>query len=148
MKRNYGQLIIGIIIGIIIGFFIGKQAFNGHQQQNKEPVSLQDQQAPVRNDQSQDNPENAVIPHKVYVVLNYIHTHHQAMDGYEGGRIFENREEVLPQTDSNGNPIQYQEWDVNPKISGENRGAERLVTGSDGRAWYTNDHYRTFTQVK
>jgi guanyl-specific ribonuclease Sa len=34
------------------------------------------------------------------------------------------------------------------KAEGRNRGAERLVTGSDGRAWYTGDHYRTFTEVK
>jgi len=28
-----------------------------------------------------------------------------------------------------------------------NRGAERIVTGSDGRAWYTGDHYQHFTEM-
>jgi len=29
-----------------------------------------------------------------------------------------------------------------------NRGPERIVTGSDGRAYYTSDHYTTFTEMK
>lgn len=44
--------------------------------------------------------------------------------------------------------IEYREWDVRAKAEGRNRGAERLVTGNDGRVWYTADHYRTFTEVK
>ena len=41
----------------------------------------------------------------------------------------------------------HQEFDVNPYQRGVNRGAERLVVGSDGRAYYTSDHYRTFTEI-
>ena len=44
--------------------------------------------------------------------------------------------------------IAYQEWDVNPKVEGVNRGTERLVTGSDGSAYVTADHYRTFTKIR
>jgi guanyl-specific ribonuclease Sa len=47
----------------------------------------------------------------------------------------------LPKTDSNGNPINYKEYDVNPYQKGVNRGTERIVIGSDGKAYYTNDHY-------
>lgn len=28
------------------------------------------------------------------------------------------------------------------------RDATRIVTGSDGSAWYTDDHYATFTQIR
>ena len=49
---------------------------------------------------------------------------------------------------SAGRPINYQEWDVNRHVPGKDRGAERLVTGSDGSAYYTSDHYRTFTRVR
>lgn len=49
---------------------------------------------------------------------------------------------------NNQEKIKYQEWDVNPKIEGRNRGVERLVTGNDDRAWYTKNHYKTFTQLK
>lgn len=88
------------------------------------------------------------IPQKVYTVLKYIREHNDAPDGYVGGRIFQNREGQLDKKDASGKKIVYQEWDVNPKKRGVNRGAERLVTGSDNRAWYTSDHYKTFQEVK
>ena len=72
--------------------------------------------------------------------------------GYTGGRAFRNDGrgggQVLPQADANGNPITYREWDTNPRTPGVNRGAERVVTGSDGSSYYTDDHYQTFTKVK
>ena len=81
-------------------------------------------------------------------MLAYIRANHHAMDGYVGGRVFTNYEKVVPTQDNNGNAINYQEWDVNPHIQGVNRGTERILTGSDGRAWYTNDHYKTFQEIK
>jgi guanyl-specific ribonuclease Sa len=94
----------------------------------------------------------AGVPAKVTTVLKHIDTSHKPPDGYEGGRKFHNEgqggEQRLPQKDKEGNAISYQEWDVNPKVQGVNRGAERLVTGSDGSAYYTSDHYRTFTKVR
>jgi len=61
---------------------------------------------------------------------------------------FTNKENLLPKTDAHGNEIQYQEWDINPLESGKSRGTERVVTGSDGNAYYTNDHYNSFTKIK
>jgi guanyl-specific ribonuclease Sa len=90
----------------------------------------------------------AGVPAKVATVLHHVDTSHKAPDGYEGGRRFHNEEKRLPQKDKDGNAISYQEWDVNPKVQGVNRGAERLVTGSDGSAYYTSDHYRTFTKIR
>jgi ribonuclease T1 len=88
------------------------------------------------------------IPQKVYTVLEYIRAHNDAPAGYVGGRNFQNREGRLDKKDASGKKIVYQEWDVNPKTRGVNRGAERLITGSDNRAWYTNDHYKNFQEVK
>lgn len=92
------------------------------------------------------------VPAKVATVLQHIDTSHRAPAGYEGGRAFHNEghggEQRLPQKDKEGKAISYQEWDVNPKVPGVNRGAERLVTGSDGSAYFTSDHYRTFTKVR
>ena len=60
------------------------------------------------------------------------------LPGYIGGGAFQNRERRLP-------PGRYREYDVNPKIRGRSRGAERIVIEQDsGRAYYTGDHYRTF----
>ncbi|MBL1075031.1 ribonuclease [Nocardia sp. 2] len=68
--------------------------------------------------------------------------------GTQGGETWNNRERRLPATDSAGQRITYQEWDVNPKKRGQTRDAERIVTGSDGTAWYTGDHYKTFTRMR
>jgi len=47
-----------------------------------------------------------------------------------------------------GNPITYKEYDVNPSQKGVDRGTQRLVIGSDGKAYYTIDHYKTFIPVE
>jgi guanyl-specific ribonuclease Sa len=74
------------------------------------------------------------------------------MKGYKGGQKFANDArdggQELPKTDASGNPIEYKEWDVNPLKKGQNRGAERVVTGSDGSSYYTNDHYKTFRKIR
>lgn len=60
------------------------------------------------------------------------------LPGYVGGRDFQNRERRLP-------PGRYREYDVNPKIRGRGRDAERIVIEQrTGKAYYTGDHYRTF----
>ena len=62
----------------------------------------------------------------------------KALPGYIGGRRFQNRERRLP-------PGHYREYDVNPKVRGRSRDAERIVIEQDtGRAYYTGNHYRTF----
>ena len=144
MKRNYTQLILGIAIGVLIGLFIGKQIFvNGHLQNSGNTTNN------LTNATNSENTGAATgIPQKVYEVLKYIKANHRAMPGYVGGRVFSNREKIVPQFDETGKPIKYREWDVNPKVQGQNRGAERILTGSDGSAWYTNDHYKSFKEIK
>lgn len=68
--------------------------------------------------------------------------------GTKGGERWMNRDGDLPRTDGSGRQITYQEWDVNPKQRNRSRDAERIVTGSDGSAWYTGDHYETFTRMR
>jgi guanyl-specific ribonuclease Sa len=88
------------------------------------------------------------VPAKVGKVLEYVDEHNKAMDGYEGGRNFGNFEKLLPQRDDKGKAIKYREWDVNPLRRGVNRGAQRLITGSDNSAYYTDDHYKTFKKIR
>jgi guanyl-specific ribonuclease Sa len=92
------------------------------------------------------------VPRKVLEVLDYVEKNGRAPEGYEGGRTFLNLgrdgEQSLRNFDANANTVKYREWDVNPQVEGRNRGTERLVTGSDGRAYYTADHYRTFIRVR
>lgn len=88
------------------------------------------------------------LPAYARETLTYIRAHGYAPPGYVGGRIFGNYEGLLPRYDARRKRIEYREWDVRPRAEGRTRGAERLVTGSDGRVWYTADHYRTFREVK
>lgn len=104
-----------------------------------------------RNSDNQTAPNAATdgqIPAKVYKVLDYVRQNKAPMPNYVGSRIFGNRERRLPAKDANGRKMKYQEWDVNPKKNGKNRGAERLITAENGQAWYTDDHYDTFTEIR
>lgn len=78
-------------------------------------------------------------PQKAKDLLEAIQQHEgKALPGYIGGRAFQNRERRLPRG-------HYREYDVNPKIRGRPRDAERIVIEQDtGRAYYTDNHYRTF----
>jgi guanyl-specific ribonuclease Sa len=97
-------------------------------------------------------PAGSAVPAKAREVLDYIDAHHRPPEGYEGGRTFHNLGDggrhPLPTTDDSGRLVRYREWDIYPKHAGRNRGPERLVTGSDGSAYYTADHYRSFTRIR
>lgn len=67
--------------------------------------------------------------------------------GTKGGNTWPNREGTLP-NDAAGNPIQYRDWDVNRKRPGQARDSERIVTGSDGSAWYTSNIFRNFERMR
>jgi RHS repeat-associated protein len=83
-------------------------------------------------------------PNRVWTVLNRVDAKGAPMPGYKGGKVFENSQRRLPQTPG----VTYREWDVNPYIKGVNRGMERMVTGSDGSAYFTSEHYATFMLVR
>ena len=84
---------------------------------------------------------------KVQGILDRIRAKGAPLPGYKGGSVFGNTDRILPELDAEGNQITYREWDVNPNIQGVVRGAERLVTGSDGSAYHTGNHYRSFLQI-
>ncbi len=157
MQKNYTQLLLGLVIGLVAGLLIAKFVFTNKAVINNPtpvvnyPTTPQNNNRhaePTNNNTPKNNNSNEKIPDKVYNVLKYIKANGEAMDGYVGGRVFTNRERILPMANNNGEIIQYQEWDVNPKIQGQNRGTERICTGNDGRSWYTNDHYKSFTEIK
>lgn len=92
------------------------------------------------------------VPSKFTDTLKTIQDTGKAPAGFKGGSTFANDGraggQVLPKTDAAGNPVTYKEWDVNPYQKGLNRGAERIVTCSDGQAYYTTDHYKTFNPME
>jgi hypothetical protein len=50
----------------------------------------------------------------------------------------------LPEFDSQGNDIRYTEWGTAQSIDNPKWDGERVVTGSDGSAYYTPTHYQTY----
>lgn len=89
------------------------------------------------------------VAEKAHKVADRVAARGAPLPGYKGGRAFENRGPgmKLPGSGPNGS-ITYREWDVNPYTKGVNRGSERLVMGSDGSAYYTTNHYDTFTRFR
>jgi len=85
---------------------------------------------------------DAQVPEKAREVLAEIQKRNgEPPPGYVGGRVFGNRERRLPHGD-------YREYDVNPKRLGKNRGTERIVIEQrTGKAYYSRDHYETFTPM-
>jgi ribonuclease T1 len=80
------------------------------------------------------------VPQKAIDVLKTVRTTGQPPNGYVGGSVFENRENRLP---ADGD---YREFDVDPH-NGQ-RNAERLIVEwKTKKAWYTGDHYQTFTEL-
>jgi len=60
----------------------------------------------------------------------------------EDDRTFFNREGLLPEQ-SQG---YYREYTV-PTPGEDDRGARRIVTGSDGEYYWTSDHYASFERI-
>ncbi len=139
MKKNK-YWIFSLVILLLIG--LGLSNFYAQNQNQTQP------KGDSKHSEKAVKQVDSAIPKKVYRVLKYVETYNKPMKGYVGGREFMNREKKLPGFANNKRAIRYQEWDVNPKVAGKNRGAERLVTGNDQSAWFTADHYRSFKKIK
>jgi ribonuclease T1 len=113
---------------------------------NKQPAA--DQGARPSKGNNNATGTTTQVPAYVLETLAYVRNNNRAPEGFVGGRTFENREKRLPQKAPDGSKVRYREWDVHPKVRGQNRGAERLVTGSDQSAWYTADHYKRFSRIE
>ena len=138
-KRLLARLLILAALFAVVWFV-------RHRQQQ---AGRTDTPTPTRNTSGQnDTRPDAAAPAYVLRVLDYVQKNGRAPEGYVGGREFQNREKRLPAEGSGGRIIRYREWDVHPKAEGKNRGAERLVTGSDQSAWYTKDHYKSFLKIE
>jgi ribonuclease T1 len=134
---------------LLFALVLGAAGLMWMQAQRKTPQPTKTENRASQSKQSSErSTTNEAIPDKAYRTWHYIQTHHRAPDNYVGGRVFQNRERKLPNTNANGEKATYYEWDINPKRKGQNRGAERLVSEEYLRAWYTPDHYNTFIELK
>ena len=145
-RRIVGTLIALAAIGIAV-FLVAPS--DGDSGPSRSTTSTQLTAATVRENQGT---QASNVPAYVTDVLAVIDRTGAAPSGYQGGRTFSNDGrgggDRLPPRDNQGRSIRYQEWDVHPYQRGVNRGAERLVTGSDGSAYFTEDHYDSFEKVR
>ena len=150
MKNNKYFLIIASVIALVAAFYLGRLSGNYAivEKNNTSTTPAVNQTSQTVNSSgsatvvtASQEIKTGEVPEKALKVLQYVRANHSAPDGYVGGRVFQNREKLLPQNEK------YQEWDVNPKVEGQNRGAERLVT-SEKNAYYTQDHYRSFVKIQ
>lgn len=148
MKKKQRQILPQILplLLIIAAAFIFKKCIAAEPSAKTSAPAKTEQTNPNSSAETSQNLDLA--PDHVWQVLEKIKKTGEAPEGYVGGRTFQNREKRLPQNAPDGSKIKYREWDVQPKIEGKNRGAERLVTGDDRSAWYTSDHYRSFVRLE
>ncbi len=94
----------------------------------------------------------ASVRSKALYVLSVLDATGRSPSGYVGGRQFMNDgrggTSALPRQDGSGRTVTYHEYDVNPKVNGVDRGPERLVVGSDRSAYWTDDHYVTWSRLR
>lgn len=88
------------------------------------------------------------VPAAALATLAVIDRTGHAPTGYVGGRRFGNFEHHLPRRTGSGARIGYREWDIARHVLGVNRGPARLVTGDDGAAYFSGDHYSTFLRIR
>jgi ribonuclease T1 len=105
------------------------------------PAESQVPSSPIteRNASGAQESVKGAAPQKAYDLLAKLQQRGgEPLPGYVGGRDFQNRERRLPHG-------RYREYDVNRKIPGRSRNAERLIIErKTGKAYYTSDHYRSF----
>lgn len=91
------------------------------------------------------------VPQLAQDTFDHVKKTGQKKPGTKGGKTFKNDGrgggEVLPKNSPDGVELTYKEYDIHPYKKGVNRGAERVVIDSQGRGYYTSDHYGTFTPI-
>jgi guanyl-specific ribonuclease Sa len=146
--KFWGSIIVSFLLGWGLSYFSHAKTIKIEDRRIEESTNeKQILSAAITETKSGDVDQNGV-PAYALETLEYILEHDEAPDGYVGGRTFQNREGILPKSNSSGKKYQYREWDVHPKVDGKNRGAERLVTSNEKDAYFTSDHYRSFKKIK
>ena len=85
---------------------------------------------------------------RTWAILDRIDAKGSPLPGFKGGRAYQNDTKLLPTTKKDGTAITYREWNLTARAPGQGRSAERLVTGEDGSAYVTINHYETFTMIR
>ena len=146
--KFWGSIIVSFILGWGLSYVSHTKSIQIEDRRIEESKDTRQSISASTSEIKTGNVDQNGVPAYALETLEYILEHDEAPDGYVGGRTFQNREGILPKSNSSGKKYQYREWDVHPKVDGQNRGAERLVTSNEQDAYFTSDHYRSFKKIK
>lgn len=135
--------LIGLLVSLLCAFNPVSSASIIAADLGDEPLEPLNANAIISSPSQIERPSlSTTPPQKAYDLLTQLEARGGIpLPGYIGGRDFQNRERRLPRGS-------YREYDVNPKIRGRGRDAERIVIERrTGKAYYTGDHYRTFVPL-
>jgi guanyl-specific ribonuclease Sa len=139
--RRLTVALVGLIALVVIGWFV-KDSTSGSE---KPPASIPpsaSQLAVPGASSGMDVQALSKLPAEAAKTWKLIETKGPFPYPRNDGVTFENREKRLPQQKSG----YYKEYTV-PTPGSPDRGARRIVTGSEKEVFYTGDHYSTFVVV-
>lgn len=136
---------IKMAYGYVDGIEKGRGSANNGSNQNSGSMSTQT--VPLKQCRLSELPDNVKNSYSNYNRVAWKGNYEGQTTGTKAGSKWNNNPPQLPQTDSKGETIMYHEFDVNNKVQGALRDGERFVRGSDGRTYYTPDHYNTFQEI-
>lgn len=94
------------------------------------------------------------IPDEALSTLRHIETHNGSLPpGFKGNKPYTNvpgkdGEARFPAYTPGGDKITYTEYDIAAKVKNVDRGGRRILKGTDGSVWYTDDHYKTVVRMR
>lgn len=141
--RRLTVALVGLVALVVVGWFVKDNTSEPPPGVTKPVVTSAAQAAKVPGaDSGLDIEALSKLPAEAGATWKLIESKGPFPYPRNDGVTFENREKRLPQKKSG----YYKEYTV-PTPGSSDRGARRLVTGSEKEVFYTADHYSTFVVV-
>lgn len=139
--RRLTVALVGLIALVVVGWFVKDNVSNPEKPPASIPPSASALAVPGASS-GMDVQALSKLPAEAAKTWKLIESKGPFPYPRNDGVTFENREKRLPQQKSG----YYKEYTV-PTPGSQDRGARRLVTGSEKEVFYTGDHYSTFVVV-
>jgi ribonuclease T1 len=139
--RRLTVALVGLIALVVVGWFVKDNVSNPERPPADLPASAS-QLAVPGGSSGLDVKALSSLPAEAGATWKLIEANGPFPYPRNDGVTFQNREKRLPQQKAG----YYKEYTV-PTPGSPDRGARRLVTGSEKEVFYTGDHYSTFVVV-
>ena len=140
--RRLTVALVGLIALVVVGWFVKDNVANPETPPASTSPSASQLAVPGASSSKLDVQALSKLPVEAAKTWKLIEAKGPFPYPRNDGVTFENREKRLPQQKSG----YYKEYTV-PTPGSPDRGARRIVTGSEKEVFYTGDHYSTFVVV-